>query len=73
MSVVCNACTVYIYILDPYFFMCFYNLRWPAMPADSSATTPMRVYMLRVYTVVILVLARNLSKMKQMVDFLVLQ
>ena len=39
------------------------------MPAVSSMTTPLRVYMLRICSVVILVLTINSLKMKQMVDF----
>ena len=42
------------------------------MPAVSSMTTPLRVYMLLIYSVVILVLVMNALKMKQMVDFFVL-
>ena len=43
------------------------------MLAVSSMTTPLRVGMLRVYSVVILVLTMNSLKMKQLVDFFVLQ
>ena len=43
------------------------------MPPVSSLTTPPRVYMLRIYSAVILALAINLFQMKQMVDFFVLQ
>ena len=35
----------------------------------SSMTTPLRVRMLRIYSVVILVLTTNSLKIKQMVDF----
>ena len=39
------------------------------MPAVSSTTTPLRVYVLRIYSAAILVLAINSRKMKEMVDF----
>ena len=39
------------------------------MRAVSSITTPLRVYMLRICSVVILELTTNSIKMKQMVDF----
>ena len=51
------------------FFLVFLNLK-REMPAVSSMTTPLRVYMLRIYSAVILVPAVTSSKMKQMVDFL---
>ena len=38
------------------------------MPAVSSMTAPLRVCMLRIYSAVILVLAINSLKMKQMVN-----
>ena len=43
------------------------------MPAVISMTTPLRVHMFRIYSVVILVLTMNSLKVKQMVDFFVLQ
>ena len=39
------------------------------MPAVSSMTMLLRVYMHRIYSAAILVLAINSLKMKQMVDF----
>ena len=42
------------------------------MPAVSAMTTPLHVYMLRIYSAAILVLAINSRKMKEMVDFFVL-
>ena len=43
------------------------------IPSVSFVTTPVRVYMLRIYSAVILVLAINSLKIKQMVDFFVLR
>ena len=39
------------------------------MLAVSSITAPLRVHMLRIYSVVILLLTKNSLKMKQVVDF----
>ena len=39
------------------------------MPAVSPMTTPLRVSTLRIYSAVILVLALNSLKIKEMVDF----
>ena len=60
-----------LYILKPYFFHVFLKLK-SGMPAVSSMTTSLRV-MLRIYSAVIFVPAINSLKMKQMVDFFVLQ
>ena len=43
------------------------------MPAVSSMTTPLLVYMFRIWSIVILVLTINSLKMKQMFDVFVLQ
>ena len=50
------------------FFQVFLKFK-RSMPAVSSMTTPLRVYMLRIYGAAILVLAINSLNMKQMVDF----
>ena len=55
-------------ILQPYFFHVFQKFK-RGMPDDSSMTMPLRAYMLRTYNAVILVLAINSIKMKQMGDF----
>ena len=58
LSVVCTA----YYILEPYFFHAFLKFKW-VMPAVSSMTTPLRVYMLRIYGAAAFVLAINSLKM----------
>ena len=64
MSVVCTAC---IYTRAVFFHL-FSKIK-RGMAAVSSVATPLREYMLRTYSAVILVLAINSLKMKQMVDF----
>ena len=39
------------------------------MPSVSSMTTPLRVYMLRIYSAAILMLAIFSRKMKEIIDF----
>ena len=65
MSVVCTAC---IYT-GAVFFHVFLKFK-RGMPAVSSMATPLRVYMLRIYSAVNLALAVYSLKMKQMVVFL---
>ena len=65
MSVVCTACRPTY--TGAVFFHVFLKFE-KGMPAVSSMTTPLRVYMLQIYSAVILVLAINSLKMKQMVD-----
>ena len=71
MSVVCTACT-YRPTGAVFFFLLFLKFK-KGMPAVSSMATPLRVYMLRIYSAAILVLAINSLKMKQIADFFVLQ
>ena len=59
----------FVCMLEPYFFHVFLQFK-SGMPAVSYTTTPLRVYMLRNYGAVILVLAINSLKMKQMIDVL---
>ena len=63
---VCTACILYIYWNR--IFSCVSKIK-RGMLAVSSVTTPLRVYTLRIYGAIILVLAINSLKMKQMVDF----
>ena len=65
-----HECSIHrlIYILQPYFFHVFPKFK-RGMPTVSSMTAPLRAYMLRIYSAVILVMAMNSLKMKQMVDF----
>ena len=66
MSVVCTAYN----ILEPFFSCVFSFLKFKrGMPTSSSMTTPHRVYILRIYSAVFLVLAIKSLKMIQMVDF----
>ena len=60
MSKVCTAC-IYTRAV---FFHVFPKIKM-GMAAVSSTATPLRVYMPRIYSAVILVLAINLLKMKQ--------
>ena len=64
MSVVCTIC---IYT-GAVFFHVFLKFK-RGMPAVSSMTTPLRVHMLWIYSVVILVLTITSLKTKQMIDF----
>ena len=65
MSVAYTACRpIYTRAVFFHVFLKFEK----GMPAVSSRTTPLRVYMLQIYSAVILVLAINSLKMKQMVD-----
>ena len=59
---------IILYIQELYFLHVFPNFK-RSMPAVSSMTAPLRVYMLRIYGAVILVLAIDSLKMKQKVDF----
>ena len=68
MSVVCGTC---IYTGDVFFHV-FPKFK-RGMIAVGSMTMPLRVHMLRIYSVVILMLPIKSLKMKQMVDFFVLQ
>ena len=68
MSVVCSTC---IYT-GAAFFHVFLKFK-RGMLVVSSMTTPLRKHMIRIYSVVILVLTIKSLKMKQMVDFFVLQ
>ena len=54
--------------LEPYFYHVFPKFK-RSMPAVSSMATPLRVYMLRIYSAVILGLAINSLNMKQLVVF----
>ena len=63
-SVVCTAC---IYT-GAVFFQLFPKIK-RGIAAVSSMATPLHVYMLRPYSAVILVLAINSLKMKQVVVF----
>ena len=64
MNVVCAAC-IYTGAL---FFHLFPKIK-KGMTAVSSVATSLRVYVLRTYSAVILVLAINSLKIKQMVVF----
>ena len=68
MSVACTTC---IYNRAAFFHLLPKIKR--GMATVRSVATPLRVYMLRTYSAVILVLAINSFKMKQMVNFFVLQ
>ena len=74
MSVICIACvdmpTIHVYNTRAVFFHLFPKIK-RCMAAVSSVATSLRVYVLRTYSAVILVLARpmNSLKMKQMVVF----
>ena len=60
--------TPLVYITGTVFFYVFLKFK-RGMPAVCSMTMPLRIYMLRIYSAVILVLAIISSKMKQMIDF----
>ena len=64
MNVVCSTC-----IYNGTFFLHVFLKFKRGMPAVSSMTTPLLVHMLRSYRAVILVLAINSLKIKQMIDF----
>ena len=57
-----------VYILEPHFFHVSLKFK-RGTPAVSSMTSPLRVCMLRIYSAVILALAINSLKIKQMVNF----
>ena len=59
-SVVRTAC----YVREPYFLHAFLKFK-RGISAVNSMTTPVREYMLRIYSAVILVLAINSRKMKE--------
>ena len=58
----------YLYIYWSGIFHVFLKFK-RGMPAVSSMTTPLRVHMLWIYSVVILVLTITSLKTKQMIDF----
>ena len=62
-----NAC----FVREPYFLHSFLKFK-RGMPAVSFMTSPLREYMLRIYSAVIFVLAINSQKMKEMFDFFLL-
>ena len=61
----CSMHRLHIQCTGAVFFSCFVKFK-RGMPSVSSMTSPLRVCMLRIYWAVILVLAINSLKMKQM-------